>query len=265
MKKNLISILLFFYLGLSVFAVFLLPNLNSLFPVDVITHALQYALVIITYLCMTVLMLQEPKTLHEFNLESISISLLVIFSVIRINLHIPYEYIPRAIILILSIVIVLITIRQYKIIPRIKFNWIALGFVTCILVIPLGYFASLLYTYSSALEDQYSLLNVIVQGLIFNMSFFALPEEIMFRGIFWGILRNWGWGDKRIALFQALIFWALHYQQLLTYPLFFFVIIPVEVLILTILVYTSKKIFPAILFHAVANTFIILLANYFAQ
>jgi len=265
MKKYIISILLFLYLGFSAFAVFILPGLNSYLPVDIITQVLQYALVIISYLCVIVALSHELRTLDKYNLENLSISLLVIFGVMRINLQIPYEYIPKAIIIILCIVIVRIAIRQYKNIPKVNSHWIALGFVTCLIVIPLGYLASLLHTYHSALEEQYSLLNVVAQGLLYNMSFFALQEEIMFRGIFWGKLRNRGWGDKKIALFQAFIFWGLHYQQLLTYPLFFFVIIPVDILILTILVYSSKKIFPAVLFHAMANTLIILVANYFAQ
>jgi len=47
---------------------------------------------------------------------------------------------------------------------------------------------------------------VVISLVLWNLFF----EEILFRGVLWGILHDWNWSDRKIILIQAVLFWLVH-------------------------------------------------------
>lgn len=98
--------------------------------------------------------------------------------------------------------------------------------------------------------------------LIFTqLSTAAALEEPLFRGFLWGELRERGWEENHIWLFQALLFALGHIYYLGTANLSFFVIVPLGALILGFMAWRSGSIGTSMLFHGIGNS---LGGNFFA-
>ncbi len=91
--------------------------------------------------------------------------------------------------------------------------------------------------------------------LIFTqLSTAAALEEPLFRGFLWGALRDRGWREVHIWLFQALLFMMGHIYYLGTANLSFFVIVPVGGLILGFAAWGSRSIGISMLIHGIGNS-----------
>jgi len=98
--------------------------------------------------------------------------------------------------------------------------------------------------------------------LIFvQLSTAAALEEPLFRGFLWGELRERGWREERIWLFQALLFTLGHIYYLGTANLSLFVIVPLGALILGLAAWRSRSIGTSMLIHGISNS---LGGNFFA-
>ena len=98
--------------------------------------------------------------------------------------------------------------------------------------------------------------------LIFTqLSTAAALEEPLFRGVLWGVLKDRGWKEVWILLFQALLFMLGHIYYLGSADLSFFVIVPVGAILLGLLAWKSRSIGTSMLFHGITNS---LAGNFFA-
>jgi membrane protease YdiL (CAAX protease family) len=266
-KKLIPQTLLLFVIGLLVFVNYLLPLASSLVTINYDYRVFQYISVILSYLCITVWVWVESKNLEEFHLDRLALGTLIIFGLIRGTLGIPGEIYFKIIIWILNLLLLWAFIRNYRNIPRIKPRWILISLVSCLLVIPLAYIIhSLKITiYPNFMTLSRGFLWNAVRNTLFDLSFGAPLEEITMRGLLWGQLRRWGWTDKRIFWIQGILFWLLHFWQLLSNPLAFITIIPIMTLIFSLLVFYSKRVFPSIIFHTACNALITLFVQLYIK
>jgi membrane protease YdiL (CAAX protease family) len=195
-----------------------------------------------------------------------SLVILIIFGFFRGNFGIPGEVYFRITLIFLSLALVSAFIINYRKIPHSKPRWLLISFLSCLLVIPLAYIYSLkpvINPGSTILENGF-LWNA-ARNTIYDLSFVSPFEEIIFRGILWGQLRRMGWLEKRIFWFQAILFWLLHFWEVFVNPLAFLTIIPISTLILSALVYYSKRVSPSILFHTAVNALIVIIFQFFLR
>lgn len=98
--------------------------------------------------------------------------------------------------------------------------------------------------------------------LIFTqLSTAAALEEPLFRGFLWGELRDRGWKEVHIWLFQALLFTLGHIYYLGAANISFFVVVPLGALLLGWMAWKSRSIGTSMLVHGVSNS---LAGNFFA-
>lgn len=91
--------------------------------------------------------------------------------------------------------------------------------------------------------------------LIFTqLSTAAALEEPLFRGFLWGELRERGWREERIWLFQALLFTLGHIYYLGRANLSLFVIVPLGALVLGLAAWRSRSIGTSMLIHGIGNS-----------
>jgi len=79
-------------------------------------------------------------------------------------------------------------------------------------------------------------------ALFLMRSPFWVIEEVIIRGLLWMELEAFGWRHLRIVLVQALLFWILHIQYMLSDPFLFWLQIPILGVFLGILVWRYKSI-----------------------
>jgi len=97
--------------------------------------------------------------------------------------------------------------------------------------------------------------------LIFTqLSTAAALEEPLFRGFLWGVLRDRGWKEPWIWLFQTLLFMLGHLFYLGTANLSFFLIVPFGALLLGLIAWKSRSIGTSMLVHGIGNS---LAGNFF--
>ena len=70
-------------------------------------------------------------------------------------------------------------------------------------------------------------LSVVLNGLIYNIFYVAVFEEIVYRGFLWGYLEKKGWGLTGILFFQAGLFWAAHLFYWNSSPYTLWVAVPI--------------------------------------
>jgi membrane protease YdiL (CAAX protease family) len=86
-------------------------------------------------------------------------------------------------------------------------------------------------------------------------------EEALFRGLFWGFLRDRKVKETRILIIQMLVFMAAHLIYAVLNPLAFWVIIPAIGMLLGLMVLRSKSIAPGTLLHVLYNIALDLLST----
>lgn len=94
-----------------------------------------------------------------------------------------------------------------------------------------------------------------------QLSAAAALEEPLFRGFLWGELRERGWKEGYIWLFQALLFTLGHIYYLGTANLSLFVIVPLGALVLGLAAWSSRSVGISMLIHGIGNS---LGGNFFA-
>ena len=95
----------------------------------------------------------------------------------------------------------------------------------------------------------------VIRRAIYDLSYVAPIEEILFRGLLWGYLVRVGWKEDKVFWFQAVLFWISHISRI-EYPVSFFITIPISTIVFSILVRYSKQLFPSIIAHTVLNTLV---------
>jgi len=87
---------------------------------------------------------------------------------------------------------------------------------------------------------------------IYELSHVAVQEELIFRGFIWGYLKNYGLGDKKILIIQAIIFWITHLNYI-NKPYTFWVVVPIMSLVLGLIAWRSRSITYSAITHSMFN------------
>jgi hypothetical protein len=260
MRKYIVPFFLVASIGLILFHNFVVPYGVLLFGWTITDdRPYLYLFVFGTYICLISLILQEKDDLARFNLDRVSIWLMVFGGVFRYSTRIRGEAFLRVAIAIMALFLLAALIQAGSRIPKTSSRWVAISLISCLIIIPLAFIDSFSTTRYSWSVAPGALLSDISKMAFFTVSFVAPVEEIMYRAILWGYLRKLGWSETRIFWGQALLFWLIHLHALGT-PITFFVTLPA-----TILLQSSGQIFPAIIVHTAVNTILPFLALYFLR
>jgi membrane protease YdiL (CAAX protease family) len=106
----------------------------------------------------------------------------------------------------------------------------------------------------------WTLETVLLEGFLYQLGYAAVTEEPLFRGFLWGYLRNLGWREVWIWLFQAGLFWLSHFYYFSRMPISFW-LVPIGALILGALAWRSRSIATSMAAHAAMNGLTQPLAN----
>jgi hypothetical protein len=90
-------------------------------------------------------------------------------------------------------------------------------------------------------------------SFIYQIGYAGVIEEPVFRGFLWGYLIKLNWSDRRIWLVQAGLFTLAHIYYINTYPISFFVIVPVGALALGYLAWKSRSVATSMVAHGMMN------------
>lgn len=207
----------------------------------------------------------KPDELKQYHFDRATLVLIIFFGVVRSRFKIPYEAYYQAVIIVLAFIILVFGIKNWRKIPKTDWRWAAIGLFACLLVIPIVLIEALQ-------PDQYLDMQIapggfglaIARSLLYQLSFVALFEETLFRGILWRHLQIFGWNENKIFWVQAIYFWLTHLWRIGT-PLTFFVTIPITTLTFSLLAKRSGQLLPSIIFHSFSNAFGTLLVYYLVK
>jgi membrane protease YdiL (CAAX protease family) len=263
-KKTVIPITLFLLFG-SVIVVNLLPLLSFFLHFD--TKDLSqygYLVTIFSYLSVIATLLLEKDNLATFNLDRLSVLILVVVGFIRINIHVPNELLYKTVIGVLSLVLFFICLVEWKKIPPSNTRWAIIGFLVCVIAVPIAWVEMTQvdkYIVSNRLYEERFVVTVI-RNLINQFSFIAPFEEITIRGILWGQLRKWNIGENKIFWQQLILYWLMHFLQLFTIS---FLLVLFLGIAFSLLVRYSKQTFPSIIAHALTNLLVPIFVMIFSR
>jgi hypothetical protein len=219
------------------------------------TRFLHPATVSLSFLLIAVFVFVERKNLADFHLDRLSVLILVIFSFIRTRFSVVDATWFYIIIGLSGLVIGFVMIKHWSDLPRTSSYWAKRGlFIGIIASIPftvLLVISGWLTMYPNT-TPPVPLPLVIINRVIYALSFSGPLEEIWFRGFLWGYLLKIGCSEKRAGFIQAIIFWLVHWDRAWL-PLLFFIGLPLATYIFSALRYHSKQIFPSLLAHTAIN------------
>lgn len=218
---------------------------------------IEYTYIVIIYVVIALSIWLEKKNLHEFNLDRLSLLILISSSVFRRRLGVENEAYFLIIIGAAGLLILISTILNWSKIPKTNIRWVAIGFfVACIALIPITFIESLkLQTIPNNSPGSYGVFWDIIRRAMYDLSFTAPIEEILFRGFVWGYLRKLKWGVNKVFWVQGALFWLLHIGRISSFFTFFFSI-PILTYISSELTKRSGQVSPSIISHLIINTIV---------
>lgn len=216
---------------------------------------IKYTYIVTIYLVIALLIWLERENLHEFNLDRLSLFILIASSFFRRRVGVENEAYFLLIIGAAGLVVLISTILNWSKIPRANFRWVASGLIiACITLIPITLIQSFqVQTNPNNAPGPYGVFWDIMRRAIYNLSFNAPIEEILFRGFVWGYLQRLNWNVNKIFWVQGTLFWLLHIGQI-TAPFTFFLSIPILIYVSSELTRRSHQVSPSIISHLIINT-----------
>jgi membrane protease YdiL (CAAX protease family) len=224
-----------------------------------------------TYLLTACLIWWERDRLADFNIDTLALAIIIIFKPIQTIIlsvwgfnqdPLAFPNPPSLIIWIISIGLLIALWRSHSPQPKLSkksFGWFGVGILV-------GLFAALLLAYPMSLQVDKSLTkglpnNILalllmaepLRGFFYQLGYAAVTEEPLFRGFLWGYLHKAGWKTVWIWLFQAGLFMLGHIYYIIKYPISFWLVVPIDALILGALVWRSKTISSSLAAHATGN------------
>jgi membrane protease YdiL (CAAX protease family) len=210
---------------------------------------------IIIYFAVSVLIWIEIKHIEEFHIDKFTLIIFILSALFRRRLGINGENYFLILIGLTGISTIVALIVNKPEISRTNLRWALTGVVVGgVALIPITLLESLLRgSWLPTPLYQNNVVVTVIRQIVYEFSFTAPIEEILYRGFLWGYLRRKGWAENKIFWGQGVLFWLLHLSRFVT-PFTFFLIIPLLTLISSKLTLRSKQVFPAILSHTVINT-----------
>lgn len=254
MKKLVITFFIVVVIGLFFVNTLLKPFASSTNDVYEFSQY-HYWVIIATYVCIIIAVYLNRQNLAIYNIDKLSLLIIILAGGIRIYLHTPNEVLYKNIIFVLSVILLGITTLYWKKIPNTNMRWFLVGLLSCVIVIPLTIveFTQMeKYSSSNALyADHFSV--YAIRNFLYNLTFVAPIEEIIFRSILWGEMRMRQFKEGTIFWSQGFFFLGMHFWQIFT-PMTFFITLPVAIIVFSLLVKYSKQISPSIISHLLFNT-----------
>jgi membrane protease YdiL (CAAX protease family) len=254
MKKHFVPFFLVVVIGLFFVITLLKPfasTTNSVYEFS----QYHYWVIIGTYVCVIFAVYLNRENLAIYNIDKLSLLIIILAGGIRVYLHTPNEVLYKNIVLILSVILLGITTLYWRKIPNTNMRWFLVGIFSCVIVIPLTIveFTQMeKYSISNALyADHFSV--YAIRNFLYNLTFVAPLEEIIFRGILWGEMRMRQFKEGTIFWSQGLLFLSMHFWAVFT-PMTFFITLPVAIIVFSLLVKYSKQTSPSIISHILFNT-----------
>ncbi len=219
----------------------------------------RYISIGVSYIVFAFLIFAE-KELDHFNIDKVSLFLLIFTSLIQTRLGTDRETFFLWIIGVCGFLMVIFLIRNRSRTALINANVVGKGIV-------LGVITLLLFTLSESLRLLFSAdlrydatfsFFSISQNILYALSFGAILEEFTFRAFAVGYLLKLGYSEKSVFLIQGIIFWLMHshYLWFSNNPISFFISIPILTLSTIWLTIRYKSIFPAIVAHTLVNALV---------
>ncbi len=139
---------------------------------------------------------------------------------------------------------------------KVNFKWFGIGVGVGLLAALLLGFPMSLQVDRTQLSGPVKILSLLVDVLplfFYQLGYAAVTEEPLFRGFLWGVLKNAGWKNVWIWLFQAALFMLAHIYYFNRYPISFWLIVPAGALLYGALVWRSKTLSSSLATHAMLN------------
>ena len=205
-----------------------------------------------TYLFTGILLCRNISNLHQYHISTIALAIFLVSPILSMISN-PSD-LTALVRIALAVVFAAYFVRNRKRIDAVKNDrksilWNSIFVLGSILV------TTLLFAYLrgfSGTESAYSL-SMLVNGLLFQLSFAAVMEEPLFRGFLWGGFRQLGLSDGLVCALQAGLFWLGHIYYYNT-GINFWVVIPIGSILLGLVVWKTKSITNSMVTHASMNT-----------
>lgn len=233
-----------------------IANFLILFPINKdVFSSISYYMLFCTYLSLITLIALETENLSYYNIDRGTLGVALIFGLFRISRKgMEGEVFYQIATFVITLPLIYISIKNWQKIPSLNIGWALIGLLTCLLIPALIWLDSLDIRKYAQQTFSYSLELEIFRGIVENLSFTTIREEVLMRGLLLGYLKTRGWEENKGLMLQFFVFWLLHFWQIFYYPLSFLVGLPIVILILTLLVKYSKQIFPSLIFHTMLNS-----------
>jgi membrane protease YdiL (CAAX protease family) len=167
----------------------------------------------------------------------------------------------RCILIVPGATLAIYTVLNRKNIKSPRFTSILMAFgwsAGAVLVLALVY-AFFDQTYTKPFPSD--LLSIILGVTINQLSFVSVIEEALFRGLIFSFLVMNGYKENKALFAQAVLFWSIHYMDIYTKPIVFFILIPLSTLFMTLIIKKYKMLHFSIIMHTFINIFVTLLVN----
>ncbi len=262
-ETSLVKFILVFWFAAKI-AVLILPTLTVesidwLIPVIVST----------LYIMISVFVLTAGGPLANYNIDLLSLIILLLFETIFRFDNIPSNGLAivfKAIVWIIAGAILFRMISGRIVLARptkTHIIYVAIGIVSGIL---LALVEAYLIVHKPNFRAQpvnpatYTSANYLMRALAYDASNGAVPEEFIFRGLFFGYLVRQSYSEKKAHLVQACAFWLSHFDRMFVSPIGFWLIIPTSSLLFSLLAWRSRSLVPSVAAHTLFNTFQVVLA-----
>lgn len=220
-----------------------------------------------TYVLTLALIWWERDRLARFHIDALAIAIIIFLKPLQtlfLMVHpegsaLAFPGIP-SLILWIGAAMMFFAIRKTRPdllkVQKTSWRWFGIGILVGIgKALVLGYPLALQMD-AGSLPAQPSLLGELLPVLplfVYQLAYAAVPEEPLFRGFLWGHLRQAGWHEWGIWLFQALLFMLGHIYYLPHMPLSFWIIVPAGALVNGLLVWKSRTIASSMAAHGLSN------------
>lgn len=205
-----------------------------------------------TYLFTGILLCRNISNLHQYHISSIALTIFLVSPILSIISN-PSD-LSALVRIAMAAVFAAYFIRNRKRIIAVKNDKKSIIFNTLIVFVSV-LVTTILFAYIrgfSGTENTYTL-GMLVNGLLFQLSFAAVMEEPLFRGFLWGGFRQLGLSDGLVCFLQAGLFWLGHIYYYNT-GINFWVVIPIASIVLGLVVWKTKSITNSMVTHAFMNT-----------
>lgn len=254
-----------YVISILMFVPILLVYISMVFGFAILPIGFRLITIILLYAFVATLLWWNSDEIESLHLDRATLILIVVNGVVRSKLGIQNEiFVKWALVIICGAILVAIWKRR-DCIPKPKWSWTLIGLILSLVVIPLSFIESLQpERYSDVNIQQINVGLLLIRRFLTNLSFVAISEEVLFRGILWRYLQRLGWNDSRVFWCQAMLFWLTHIWEIGS-PITFFITIPIGTLLFSLLTRFSKQLFPSILLHLLLDTIAPFIVYYILQ